>query len=177
MSKYELTAMANLGKQTTGLPLAIRIDQAPSNKKEPRIKAALDISQLGKDGGQSVSISIAREPQVLKDFAKVPQRDLQATIAWVRHNRSMLLKYWYHIEDDTHVVLTHLKNGSDNGESFDTIMETIIGMWGVGSTVEEIRKRLEDRVPSISIEKIERIMKSNRRFFPPHFVSKSSKKK
>lgn len=164
MSRYDLTAMANLVKDLTGLPVAIRIDQAPQNKKEPRVKVAKSVDDFS--NGDNLSLSISRNPQILKQFVKLKNKDLREAIKWVQQNRSLLLKYWYRLEDDTHKVTKHLGKCKDYGLDFDTIMVTMAGMWVMGASLEEIKKRLEDRVPNITVGKIEYIMKVNRKFFP-----------
>jgi len=161
MSKHEITGMSRLSRNDTGLPLAVMISDAPSNKKVPRIKVAQATTDF-KNNSLNMSLSIAPHPEALTKIPKgMSHQDLASVAEWVSTNRSMLLKYWYGIETETRKVEQHLIDGKDQGKTFDQIIGRMRSMWVSQATKQEISTQME-----VPVDAVDLIIDTNSKLFP-----------
>lgn len=161
-NKYEVSGMSNLGPDDTGLPLAVMLSQFSAQKKIPRLKVAKKTSELH-DEGENFSLSISAIPtqiagQVPKD---VRTKSILEVSTWIVRNRSMLLKYWFYIENSTRIVERHLETGTDAGKTFDEILFILSAGWQAGMTLQAVAK-----FAKIDVHAAELIIKMNTKVFP-----------
>src|SRR5580693_2665266 len=92
LGREEIIEMVNLRPRFTGLTKLLYISQEKASHG-PRVKLSPLADKFVK--GQSVSISIAAQPQVLTKIPKgISSSDIELAKRWIILNREALLQIW-----------------------------------------------------------------------------------
>ena len=97
--------MASLFPRTTGLPMAVWVNERGGARHDARLKVSTAGGGRMQTEGAAV-VGIRPEPRLI--HGSVSARDMQALSAWIRLNEAVLIDYW-NSEADTADLIERLR--------------------------------------------------------------------